>query len=92
MGGSSTEYFLFLSRQSKKSISYGQHTIGMMDYEGMSNPTPLPYDGFILTIPIAQSSWTQTQPTNERGFQPDVVLNMPQNQWLSALLEDLKKR
>jgi hypothetical protein len=92
MGGSSTEYFLFLSRQSKKSISYGTHTIGMMDYEGMSNPTPLPYDQFILTIPIAQSSWTDKDPVNEKGFQPDVLLNIPQNHWMSAILRDLKKR
>jgi hypothetical protein len=50
--GSSTEYFFYLSKQSKKTARYGIPTMGMMDYEGMSNRTPLPYDKFILTIKL----------------------------------------
>lgn len=90
--GSSTEYFLYLSRQSKKVFSYGQNTIGMMDYEGMSNPTPLPYNKFILTIPIARSSWTDKQPIDQTGFKPDVRLTIPQNQWINFIMKDIGNR
>lgn len=87
--GSSTEYFFFLSKQSKKTTTYGVNTIGMMDYEGMSIPTALPYDQFILTIPIARSSWTVEKPIDQTGFKPDVLLNLPQNRWIDFILNDL---
>lgn len=90
--GSSTEYFFFISRQSKKTKTYGVNTIGMMDYEGMSNPTPLPYDKYILTIPIVKSSWTDTNPIDQTGFKPDVLLhNMPQQDWIEFIRKDLEK-
>ena len=90
--GSSTEYFFSLSRQSKKVITYGTHTMGMMDYEGMSTPTPLPFHKFILTIPIAKSSWTDTQPIDQTGFTPDVLINLPHTQWIPFIAKDLPKR
>ncbi len=82
-GGSSTEYFFFLSKQSAKTIRYGNHTIGMMDYEGMGTPTPLPFGEYILTIPVSRSSWTAKAPTNGKGFVPDVLLtHLPYAQWV----------
>ncbi len=90
--GSSAEYFFYLSKQSKKTVSYGRNTIGMMDYEGMSIPTPLPYSQFRLTIPIVKSSWTDTKPIDQTGFQPDVILNIPQHQWIDAIVKDIMKR
>lgn len=90
--GSSAEYFFYLSKQSKKTISYGVNTMGMMDYEGMSNRTPLPYEKFILTIPIVKSSWTDKNPIDQTGFKPDVVLNIPQNKWLDFIIKDISKR
>lgn len=78
--GSSTEYFFSPSSQSTKVTRYGVNTIGMMDYEGMSIPTPLPYDKFILTIPITKSSWTDRKPVDLTGFEPEILLNnLPQN-------------
>lgn len=90
--GSSTEYFLFLSRQSQKTTSYGMNTIGMMDYQGMSNPTKLPYDKFILTIPIIKSSWTDDQPIDLTGFAPDKPLNnIPRKDWIEFIKNDLER-
>ena len=91
--GSSAEYFFSLSRQSKKTITYGIPTIGMMDYEGMSNPTPLPFSKFIVTIPIVQSSWTSTQPIDQSGFKPDILLNkIDQTKWVEFVRRDLERR
>ncbi len=90
--GSSSEYFIFLSRQSKKTITYGVNTVGMMDYEGMSTPTPLPYDGFLLVIPIVKSSWTDKNPIDQTGFKPDVILKQPQTEWLKIISKDLPQR
>ena len=90
--GSATEFFLFLSRQSKKTISYGTNTLGMMDYVGMSVPTPLPCEKFILKIPSEKSSWTDKNPIDQTGFTPDVVLNLPQDEWINFIMNDLKTK
>lgn len=90
--GSSTEYFISLTHQCPRVTTYGANTIGMMDYEGMSNPTTLPYNKFILTIPIIKSSWTDTQPIDQTGFTPDVRIRLPESQWIDFIVEDLPKR
>lgn len=90
--GSSTEYFISLTQQSQKVITYGSNTIGMMDYEGMSNPTTLPYNRFILTIPIAKSSWTDAKPIDQTGFRPNVPIRLPENEWIDFIVDDLPKR
>lgn len=93
MCGSSTEYFFFLSKQSKKVRTYGIPTIGMMDYEGMSYPTPLSYSKFIVTIPIVQSSWTSTQPIDRTGFRPDNLLyNIPPAKWVKHVQHNLEHK
>lgn len=90
--GSSTEYFFDLSKQSTKIKRYGTNTIGMMDYEGMSTPTHLPYEKFILTIPIVKSSWTDKTPIDKNGFQPEILLNhLPQNEWIPYIVKDFEK-
>ncbi len=90
--GSSTEYFFFISKQSKKTTTYGTNTIGMMDYEGMSNPTALPYDKYILTIPIVKSSWTDKKPIDQTGFQPDIFLNkIERTKWVNFVMKDLER-
>jgi hypothetical protein len=91
--GSSTEYFFHISRQSKKTTTYGTNTIGMMDYEGMSNPTALPYDKFIITIPIVKSSWTDKNPIDQTGFRPEILLNkIDQKKWVDYIVKDLENK
>lgn len=90
--GSSAEYFFYLSRQSKKTTTYGVNTVGMMDYEGMSVPTPLPLKQFYLTIPISKSVWTDTRPIDQTGFTPQVKVNLPQEQWIRFIAKDLRER
>lgn len=89
--GSSAEYFFYLTRQSRKTTTYGSNTIGMMDYEGMSIPLKMPYGGFIITIPAVKSSWTDTAPIDETGFTPDIQLTGPYQDWIRLVMEDLKK-
>ncbi len=91
--GSSAEYFFFTCKQSKKTTTYGVNTIGMMDYEGMSNPTAMPYEKFILTIPIVKSSWTDKKPIDQTGFQPDILLtNLEPKKWIEFVMDDLEKK
>lgn len=91
--GSSAEYFFFISKQSKKTTTYGMNTIGMMDYEGMSNLTQMPYSNYYLTIPIVKSSWTDTKPIDKTGFKPDIILNkIEQNKWIDFIKKDLEKQ
>ncbi|WP_256004853.1 S41 family peptidase [Pedobacter deserti] len=90
--GSSAEYFFHLMAQSKKTLRYGSNTVGMMDYEGPSQVTPLPYAGFVLMIPVSKSGWTDTQPIDKVGFKPDIPLHIPKSQWIDYISKDLKKR
>jgi hypothetical protein len=91
--GSSTEYFFFLTKQSKKTRTYGINTIGMMDYEGVSNLTQMPYSNFYLSIPIVRSSWTDKKPIDKIGFKPDIMLDMiEQNKWIDYIKQDLEKQ
>jgi C-terminal processing protease CtpA/Prc len=90
--GSSAEYFFYLSKQSKKTKTYGINTIGMMDYEGMSNLTPMPYANYYLTIPIVKSSWTDKNPIDKNGFKPDITLEkVEQNKWVDFIKKDMER-
>lgn len=90
--GSSAEYFFHISKQSKKTKTYGINTIGMMDYEGMSNLTSMPYANYYLTIPIVKSSWTDTKPIDKNGFKPDIMLNnIEQFKWIDFIKRDMEK-
>ncbi len=92
--GSSAEYFFSLMSQSKKVTTYGAPTVGMMDYEGMSTPTPLPYPGFLLVIPIAKSNWTDSRPIDKTGFRPQVLLThlADRQQWIEVVKKELEKQ
>lgn len=93
LSGSSAEYFFFISKQSKKTTTYGVNTIGMMDYEGMSNPTPLPYNKYYLTIPIVKSSWTDKHPIDQIGFKPDVNLqSINYADWVEHIRKKIEKQ
>lgn len=64
----------------------------MMDYEGMSNLTPLPYDKYFVTIPIVKSSWTDKDPIDQKGFRPDVLLNkIDPTKWVEYVRLQLEK-
>ena len=92
LGGSSTEYFFQLMKQSKKTTRYGTNSVGMMDYEGPSTTTPLPCKELILMMPIAKSSWTDKNPIDETGFKPDVKLDIPKSQWVDFIMKEMKAR
>lgn len=88
--GSSTEYFMFLMRQSKKVHSYGWNTLGMMDYEGPTVTTQLPSDQFILMVPVSRSSWTERVPIDETGFAPKLRLKGDGAKWVNEVRRKLE--
>jgi len=91
-GGSSTEYFFYLSQQSAKTQRYGTPTYGMMDYEGMSTPTPLPFSNYYVTIPIVKSHWTDTAPIDRIGFVPENRLDqLPLETWVRHVQAVMEK-
>jgi hypothetical protein len=90
--GSSAEYFFYLMKQSKKTTRYGTNSVGMMDYEGPTTPTPLPCKELILMIPVSKSNWTDAKPIDQTGFTPDVVINRSYDQWIEYISRDLKNR
>ena len=92
LGGSSTEFFFYISKQSSKIVRYGEHTLGMMDYMGISQQTKLPFDDYYLLIPDRKSPWTDAAPTNKTGFIPESDLShLPHHQWIEYIKADLEK-
>lgn len=89
LGGSSTEYFFYISKQSNKVKRYGERTLGMMDYMGVSEQTILPFKDYYLQIPDRKAAWTDTVPTNSTGFIPEYDLrHLPRNQWIEFIKKD----
>ncbi len=89
--GSSSEFFLHLSKQSSKAISFGTHTMGIMDYVGQPVRTALPCDAFYLAIPTEKSDWTTAYLTNATGMKPDMLLDsIPDEKWIDAALKVLR--
>ncbi|MCF0041578.1 S41 family peptidase [Dyadobacter fanqingshengii] len=92
LGGSSTEYFFYISMQSKKIKRYGERTLGMMDYMGVSQQTKLPFEDYYLLIPDRKAAWTDTKPTNKTGFVPEHDLrHIPRHKWIDYIKTDLGK-
>lgn len=90
--GSSAEYFMHLSKQSNKTKTLGRPTMGIMDYLGQSNPTPLPCPDLYLVIPTERSSWTATAPTNGTGMVPDILLDsIDELDWIDATIKIWKE-
>ncbi|HKG08796.1 MAG TPA: S41 family peptidase, partial [Pedobacter sp.] len=93
LGGSSTEYFFYISKQSSKMRRYGDRTLGMMDYMGVSEQTKLPFADYYLLIPDRKATWTDTEPTNITGFIPERNLrHLPRHQWIDHVKADLSKK
>ena len=92
LGGSSTEYFFYISMQSSKVKRYGVHTLGMMDYMGVSEQTKLPFQDYYLLIPDRKAAWTDTDRKNITGFVPENNLNhLQRHEWIEFIKADLIK-
>lgn len=92
LGGSSTEFFFYVSQQSHKVKRYGERTLGMMDYMGVSQQTRLPFENYYLLIPDRKAVWTDKVPTNTTGFVPEhSLLNVPRERWIDFIKNDLEK-
>ncbi|TCD00519.1 S41 family peptidase [Pedobacter psychroterrae] len=92
LGGSSTEYFFYISMQSSKTRRYGERTLGMMDYMGVSQQTTLPFADYYLLIPDRKATWTDKDPKNVSGFVPEHDLrHLPRHQWIEYIKTDLGK-
>ncbi|WP_152542125.1 hypothetical protein [Pedobacter sp. V48] len=59
----------------------------------MSEETKLPFSEFYLVIPDTKASWTDNNPINGKGFQPEKNLgHLPYSQWVSYVAEDLNSQ
>ncbi|WP_254448810.1 S41 family peptidase [Spirosoma rhododendri] len=69
--GSSTEYFVYEGKQSRKVTTFGTNTHGVMDYGGDQNKALC--DGtFNLAVPWSRTGWTRQFRIDNVGFAPDV--------------------
>ena len=90
LGGSSTEYFFYISLQSSKIKRYGTRTLGMMDYMGVSQQTTLPFADYYLLIPDRKAAWTDTDRKNITGFVPENDLShLPRHKWIDYIKANL---
>jgi hypothetical protein len=83
--GSATEEFLLFARQSKKVKMVGEPSIGVLDY---SNVVPRDFScpPFTLHYPTTRSRRIDVGlGIDNTGIQPDIPLNLGNNNWLSVL-------
>ena len=51
----------------------------------------MPSNLFYITVPGVKSSWTDKAPIDKIGFRPDVLLRQPFLEWVSVVIEDIRK-
>lgn len=86
---SSSEYFLILAKQSTKVKLYGRHTAGTLDYSELLEPEELSCPDYSFMLPTTKSYWTDTNPIDNNGIQPDVDLSVyPENEWLDIIVHN----
>jgi len=87
---SSTEYFLILAKHSSKVKIYGRHTAGTLDYSELLGPETLSCRGYSYMRPTTKSFWTDTNPIDNKGIQPDVDLTpYPDSEWIEIIKTNL---
>lgn len=79
--GSSTEFFVFEGKQSKKVTSFGTNTHGVMDY-GEDQDFPLCDVTFSLAVPWGRNGWVRQFRIDNVGFTPDVKIPPTEKDWL----------
>lgn len=78
---SSTEFFVFEGKQSKKVTLFGQNTMGVMDY-GEDQDFGLCDGLFSLAIPWGRNGWVRQYRIDTVGFAPDVRIPPNETDWI----------
>ncbi|OIN60568.1 S41 family peptidase [Arsenicibacter rosenii] len=79
--GSSTEFFVFECKQSKKVTLFGTNTHGVMDY-GLDQNFNLCDGSFSLALPWGRNGWTRQYRIDNIGFAPDVRIPAAEKDWI----------
>ena len=84
--GSSTEFFVFEGKQSKKVTTFGSNTHGVMDY-GQAQSFPLACGQYVLGIPWGRNGWIERfgYRTDNIGFAPDVAIASSEPDWVQFI-------
>ncbi|GAB3502293.1 hypothetical protein GCM10027341_30110 [Spirosoma knui] len=78
---SSTEFFVFEGKQSKKVTLFGTNTHGVMDY-GSDQNFDLCDGRFNLAVPWGRNGWVRQFRIDNVGFAPDVNIPSTETDWI----------
>ena len=90
--GSSTEFFAFEGKQSKKVTTFGSNTHGVMDY-GQAQSFTLACGQYILGIPWGRNGWIERfgYRIDNVGFPPDVRIPANESDWVGFVMRYWKE-
>jgi len=85
--GSSSEFFVFEGKQSKKVKIFGSNTGGGMDY-GQAQDFPLSCGQFMVSIPWGRNGWINRFGfrIDNIGFAPDVPIPATEKDWIKFVI------
>ncbi|MEM1269669.1 MAG: S41 family peptidase [Bacteroidota bacterium] len=91
---SAVDVFLLDIRRSSRVTLFGEATNSAVDHLSVTRhvldiPT-CPQEGFVLYLPTSAAPWMPDGGLNATGIEPDVVLSMPQSEWIDAALTELR--
>lgn len=92
-GGSSTEFFVFEGKQSKKVTTFGENTHGVMDYGDVQN-FPLSCRNYMVGIPWGRNGWVERfgYRIDNVGFAPDVRIPAKETDWVKFVMNYWKNK
>ena len=90
--GSSTEFFVFEGKQSKKVTTFGSNTHGVMDY-GQAQSFTLACRQYVLGIPWGRNGWIERfgYRIDNVGFRPDVRIPVSESDWVGFVMRYWQK-
>jgi hypothetical protein len=85
--GSSAEFFVFESKQSKKTRLFGTNTFGVMDY-GDASQVRLSCGNYVLSIARGRNGWIERFGfrIDNTGFKPDVLIPSTEKDWIQFVV------
>ncbi len=89
--GSSTEFFVYTGKQSKKVTLFGTNTQGVMDYGDVQNFV-ICKNKFYVGIATAKNGWTKDFHIDNIGFEPDVRITPEDGDWVEFVMKYYKER
>jgi len=90
--GSSSEFFTFEGKQSKKVMLFGQPTAGVMDY-GEAQSINLSCGQYVISVPWGRNGWIEKfgYRIDHIGFKPDVVIPVSEKDWIGFVTSYWRK-